>query len=342
MLPLAVIAVVVVKLKSNKEIVKEKVFQFDKNKPVQIEADTIKSELIGNEFSFSGTFEPNKESKLSSEVQGKVNEVLVDAGTFVTKGQTLIQLDNSLLKLQLQSVEVQVEGLEADVSRYTVLAKADAVQGVQLEKAELGLKTAKVQKATLLEQINKTTIKAPFSGVVTAKLTEEGAFAAPGVPLIQLTDISLLKFTVNVSESDVSLFNLQQTYTVKPDVFPDMNLNGKTSLIGSKANMGSSFPVQFMVANTPDYKIKSGMFGTLLLTSNSQKSGIIIPASTIVGASGHEQVYVVKNGKAELQSITVAQKIKNKIVVSKGLKEGDVIVINGFINLFNGAHVTIN
>ena len=65
MLPLAVIAVVVVKLKSNKEIVKEKVFQFDKNKPVQIEADTIKSELIGNEFSFSGTFEPNKESKLS-------------------------------------------------------------------------------------------------------------------------------------------------------------------------------------------------------------------------------------------------------------------------------------
>ena len=120
----------------------------------------------------------------------------------VNKGQTLIQLDNSLLKLQLQTIEVQIEGLEADVNRYTILAKADAIQGVQLEKAELGLKSAKVQKATLLEQISKTTIRAPFSGVVTAKLSEEGAFAAPGVPLLQITDITTLKFTVNVPEKD--------------------------------------------------------------------------------------------------------------------------------------------
>ena len=93
-------------------------------------------------------------------------------------------MDNSLLKLQLQTVEVQIEGLQDDVNRYTILTEADAVQGVQLEKAKLGLKSAKVQKATLQEQINKTTIKAPFSGVVTAKLSEIGAFAAPGVPLL--------------------------------------------------------------------------------------------------------------------------------------------------------------
>ncbi len=122
------------------------------------------------EYSYSGTFEPNKETKISAELQGKINAILVDAGSVVSKGQPLIQLDNSLLKLQLQTIEVQIEGLEADVNRYTILAKADAIQGVQLEKAELGLKSAKVQKATLLEQINKTTIKAPFSGVVTAKL----------------------------------------------------------------------------------------------------------------------------------------------------------------------------
>lgn len=342
LIPLALIAIVVIKLKSNKELVKEKVYQYDKEKAIPVQADTIKTELIGNEFSYSGTFEPNKETKISSEVQGKVNEVLVEAGTVVTKGQILIQLDNSLLKLQLQAAEVQVEGLEADVKRYTVLAKADAVQGVQLEKAELGLKTAKVQRATLLEQINKTTIKAPFSGVVTAKLTEEGAFAAPGVPLIQLTDISVLKFTVNVSESDLGLFQLNQTYVILPDVFPDMNLSGKVSLIGSKANMGSSFPVQFNVTNTSDFKIKSGMFGSILLKDDSQKSGIIVPASAIVGSAGQEQVYVVKNGRAELQNVSVAQKIKNKTVVSKGLKEGDVIVVNGFINLFDGANVTVN
>jgi membrane fusion protein (multidrug efflux system) len=309
---------------------------------INVQVDTIKSELIGAEFAYSGTFEPNKETKLSAEIQGKINDVLVDNGTFVTKGQSLIQLDNSLLKLQLQSAEVQVEGLEADVKRFTVLANADAVQGVQLEKAELGLKSAKVQRATLLEQINKTTIKAPFNGVVTAKLTEEGAFAAPGVPLLQITDISVLKFSVNVSENDLSSFQLNQTFSINADAYSDVLLSGKATMIGSKANIGSSFPVQFIVSNTSDLKIKSGMFGKVNLKSEIKKLEFIIPASAIVGSSSQPQVYKVKNGKAVLHNITIAQKIKNKTVVSKGLEEGDVIVTNGFINLFDDANVTIH
>jgi RND family efflux transporter MFP subunit len=345
-IPLALIAIVVIKLKSNKEIVKDKVYQYDKEQAINVQVDTIKSEIIGIEFSYSGTFEPNKETKLSAEIQGKVNDVLVDAGTFVTKGQSLIQLDNSLLKLQLQSAEVQVEGLEADVKRYTVLANADAVQGVQLEKAELGLKSAKVQRATLLEQINKTSIKAPFNGVVTAKLTEEGAFAAPGVPLLQITDISVLKFTVNISENNLNLFQLNQTFSINADAYSDLLLSGKATMIGSKANMGSSFPVQFIVNNTSDLKIKSGMFGKITpiafgVKNENQKTGIIIPASAIVGTSSQPQVYKVINGKAILHNITMAQKIKNKVVISKGLEEGDVIVTSGFINLFNNANVTV-
>jgi RND family efflux transporter MFP subunit len=340
-IPLALIAIVVIKLKSNKEIVKDKVYQYDKEQAIHVQVDTIKSELIGAEFAYSGTFEPNKETKLSAEIQGKINDVLVDVGTFVTKGQSLIQLDNSLLKLQLQSAEVQVEGLEADVKRFTVLANADAVQGVQLEKAELGLKSAKVQRATLLEQINKTTIKAPFNGVVTAKLTEEGTFAAPGLPLLQITDISVLKFTVNVSENDLSSFQLNQTFPIYADANSNELLTGKTIMIGSKANMGSSFPVQFIVSNTSDFKIKSGMFGKVNLKSDNQKTGIIIPASAIVGSSSQPQVYKVKKGKAVLNSIIIAQKIKNKTVVAKGLAEGDVIVTNGFINLFDNANVTV-
>ncbi|MCE9537995.1 MAG: efflux RND transporter periplasmic adaptor subunit [Bacteroidetes bacterium] len=341
-IPLAIIAIVIIKLKNNKDIVKDKVYQYDKEQAINVTVETIKAEMIGAEFSYSGTFEPNKETKLSAEIQGKINDVFVDVGSSVLKGQSLIQLDNSLLKLQLQTAEVQIEGLEADVKRFTVLANADAVQGIQVEKAELGLKSAKIQRATLLEQINKTTIKAPFEGLVTAKLTEEGAFAAPGVPLLQITDITKLKFTVNVSENDLNLFDLNQVFSIGTDVYPDILLSGKASMIGSKANMGSSFPIQFIVNNTSDLKIKSGMFGKVNLKSEKQKLGIIIPASAIIGSANQTQVYKVEKGKAILHSVTIAQKIKNKVVVSSGLNEGDVIVTNGFINLFNDANVTVN
>ena len=340
-IPLAIIAVMVVKLKTNKEITQNKIYEYDKEQAVNVQADTLHVENVNAKYSYSGTFEPNKETKISAELQGKINTLLVDVGSVVIKSQTLVLLDNSLLKLQVQTIDVQLEGLEADVKRFIILAKADAIQGVQLEKAELGLKSAKVQRAILLEQINKTTIKAPFQGVVTAKLSEEGAFAAPGVPLLQITDITNLKFTVNVPENDLRQFKLNHSYTITADAYPEISFIGKVTMIGSKANMGSSFPIQFTLNNTSDLKIKSGMFGKVNLENASQEMGIIIPASAMVGTAIQPQVYLIKNGKSVMQNITISKNIQNKVVVSSGLKEGDVIVTNGFINLYDGANIIV-
>jgi RND family efflux transporter MFP subunit len=340
-IPLAFIALIVIKLKNNKETTQSKVYQYDEAQAINVQADTLQIENVIVESAYSGTFEPNKETKISAELQGKIKEVLVDVGSVVNKGQSLVRLDNSLLKLQLQTIEVQIEGLEADLNRYTILAKADAIQGVQLEKTELGLRSAKVQRATLLEQINKTTVKAPFDGIVTAKLSEEGAFAAPGVPLLQITDIKILKFTVNVPENELSKFKINQSYSLIVDAYSDILLTGKATMIGSKANMGNSFQIQFTVNNTPDLKIKSGMFGKVNLKNTTQEKGIIIPASAIVGSADQPQIYLIKNGKSILYSITISKRIQNKVVVLSGLNEGDVIVTDGFINLFDGASVSV-
>ncbi|MBK7628770.1 MAG: efflux RND transporter periplasmic adaptor subunit [Bacteroidales bacterium] len=341
-LALALIAIVIVRLKGNKETTENRVYQYNKEVAINVQALTLKPESVNNNVSYPGTFEPNKETKVSADIQGKINLVLVDIGSSVKKGEALIQLDNSLLKLQLQTVEIQIEGLEADVKRYRILAQADAIQGVQLEKTELALKSAHVQKATLMEQINKTTIMAPFSGIVTAKLTEEGAFAAPGIPLLQITDISYLKFTVNVPENELSQFELNQIYTLTADVYPETALSGKVIMTGSKANMGNSFPVQFSVKNTTDLKIKSGMFGSVQLKNNSDEKLIIIPASSVVGTNIQPQVYIVNNGKAILKNITISTRFQNKVVVSGGLTRGEVIITNGFINLFDGANVSVS
>lgn len=333
------IAIVVFQLKNNKETTVKRVYHYDKEQAINVQTISLKFESIVNDISYTGTFEPNKETKVSADIQGKIIALMVDIGSTVKKGQPLIQLDNSLLKLQLQTIEIQIEGLEADVKRFTVLANADAIQGIQLEKTLLGLKSAKVQKATLMEQINKTTITAPFHGIVTAKLTEEGAFAAPGIPLLQITDISQLKFTVNVPERELNQFEINQMYTLTADIYPETELTGKVFMTGSKANMGNSFPVQFTVPNTADLKIKSGMFGKVQLKNDSDGEQIIIPASAIVGTNIQAQVYRVINGKAILQNVNISARFQNKVVVSSGLTEGDIIITNGFINLFDGANV---
>jgi len=338
---LVIVIFTAIRLKSNKETTQNKVYQYNKELPVYVQADTLKLKSVENTNFYTGTFEPNKETRISADIQGKINVILVDAGSVVSKGQSLVQLDNSLLKLQLQTIDIQIEGLENDVRRYSILAQADAIQGVQLEKTELALKTAKVQRATLWEQISKTTIKAPFAGIVTAKLTEEGAYAAPGVPLLQITDISMLKFTVNVPETEISHFKTNQQYSLQADVFPEIKLLGKVLMIGSKANLGNSFPIQFTVRNTSDLKIKSGMFGKVLQKNTGNEKRIIIPASAVVGSNIQPQVYIIQQGKAKLKDITIASRFENKVVVSGGLNENDMLITSGFINIFEGANVSI-
>ena len=83
------------------------------------------------------------------------------------------------------------------------------------------------------------------------------------------------------------------------------------------------------------------MFGKVDLKSESDSTRIIIPASALVGTTIKPQVYLVKNGKAQLQDIRISERIENKVVVAEGLNEGDEMVTNGFINLFNGANVTL-
>lgn len=333
--------IVVIRLSDHKKTTKAKVYQYNKSKPLHVKVDTIHARPLDLKQVYSGTFEPEKESKISSEIQGKINTISVEVGDQVTMGQPLVQLDNALLNLQLQSVEVQLEGLQADVNRYTALVKVDAVQGIQLEKAELGLRSARVQKETLLGQLKKTTVVAPFSGVVTAKFMEVGGFAAPGMPLLQITRLDQLKFTIQVPESELLIFKLNQTYPVKLDVLPNMLINGQVSMIGSKANIGNSFPVQFTVNNNSVLSIKAGMFGKLYFNAASLQDEILVPGSVILHDGENTQMYIVENGKAVLKNVLVSKHVQDKLVISEGLKPGDVFVKEGFINLYPGAPVMV-
>ncbi len=341
LIPLAIVIAIVAKLAMNKQVAAEKVYNYDPEQGVQVIAQKVSVASVQPEYSFTGTFEPNRETKLSAEVQGKVNRILVENGSLVRKGQVLIQQDDALFQLQLKSAQVQVGGLEADLKRYRILVENDAIQGIQLEKTELALESAQVQISTMKEQISKASIRAPFDGVVTAKLTEEGDFAAPGKPLIQLTDISKLKLTIQVPEQDLKLFEQGKEYKIQ---IPGLSqeADGKVNMVGSRGNAGNSFPVEIIISNTAKQEIKAGMFGELMLKTEAGQSGILIPAGAILGSDLSPQVYLIKDGKAVLQNIQIDRRLQDQVLVRSGLSEGDVLIIGGLINVFEGANVTAN
>ncbi len=337
---IALIVVVVLKLSENKKIAEQRVYHYDPNQPILVHSFPIKTQSLVIDRNYTGNFVSEQDGKINAEVPGKIISIKVNEGDYVKKGQLLIRIDQTSLQSKRRALDIKIKGLRDDVKRFTALVKADAVQAIKLEKAQLGLKAALAERRSVMEQIAKTNIKAPFSGHISHKFTEVGSFAAPGMPLFELTDIARLQFVINVSEDDLNLFDYNTDYPIQIDALPGQKTTGKLAMIASKANPSNDYPVKFDVNNTKDKSIKSGMFGNVFIQKDFGENAILIPATAVRGSEQKSKVYVIENGKARLKNIVIAKHIGNNVVVKDGLKPGQVIVTSGFINLFDGANVT--
>jgi RND family efflux transporter MFP subunit len=176
---------------------------------------------------------------------------------------------------------------------------------------------------------------------VTQKFTELGTVISPPVPLIQLTDISSLKMTLSIPESDLKLFRINQDVDVSADIYPDKHIHGKIIMIGSRGDFAHNYPVQIQVPNTADNLIKAGMFGSVKITSEADRRYPSVSTKALTGSSINQQVYVIENNKAIPRNVTVAFQNESHAAISSGLAAGEIVIVSGFINLKDGSPVKI-
>ncbi|MFM7668036.1 MAG: efflux RND transporter periplasmic adaptor subunit, partial [Bacteroidota bacterium] len=218
---IALIILTIVTLLGNKEKAAAKLYIHDVNASVLVETTKPQLHTFDSQFSYLGTFEPNKQAMVSSEGQGKVLSVEFEEGDVVKKGSVLAKLDDEMLRLQLQTVEVNLEGQRKDEQRYRILAEQNAAPDIQLEKVELAIKGLEIQKAQILKQIKGCTIISPFNGIITKKMIDLGSVIGAGTPVAEITDISVLKLAVNIPERDINKFKVGQKVNVTADITPD-------------------------------------------------------------------------------------------------------------------------
>jgi RND family efflux transporter MFP subunit len=327
------------KLMSNQEKVKKKLFIHDATAEVYVESSSPVTHTFENALSFLGTFEPVRQNTIGSDASGKIIKLAIEEGSRVSQGQLIAKVDDEMLQLQLQNAEISIEGQENDDKRYTNLANENAVAGVQVEKTKLGLRSAQVQKKQIQKQLRSTNIVAPFSGVVTKKMVDLGSVIGPGTQLVELTDISSLKLTVSVPERDIMKFRVGQSVNVFVDIYNNKSFSGKVTNINVQADKSHNFKVQITVKN-PNSQIMSGMYGSVKLSNTKSITALSIPRRALVGSSKNPRVYVIRDGKAVLVSFTAGTSDGEYIEVVSGLTPKDQIVVKGQVNLQNNAPVT--
>lgn len=337
---IGLIIATIFKLFSNKKEVAAKIYIHDVNAAVLVETTKPQFHTFDSQFSYLGTFEPNKQATISSEGQGKVVSINFDEGDAIKKGSVIAKLDDEMLRLQLQTIEVNLEGQRKDENRYKILAQQNAAPDIQLEKIELAIRGLEIQKAQILKQIKGCTIVSPFNGVVTKKMIDLGSVIGIGTPVLEVTDISVLKLAVNVPEKDINNFKVGQKVEVNTDVLADQTLQGTIKTISVQADKTHNVKVQVEVVNKSN-DLRAGMFGTAILANGSSHNALSIPRKTLVGSTKSPQLYVVKNGKALLTPFSAGTSDGDFIEIVSGIAEDDKVVIKGQVNLKNNSNVKL-
>lgn len=305
-----------------------------------VKVTTVSRQTMSLGFQANGTLAPNQDLKFVSENSGRVISIKVKEGDRVSAGQVLATIDAKYLSLEVEKATDTYEKLKIDHERYTKSYETGGVTKAQLDEIELQLRSAKNKLEEAKRKANDGYIKAPINGIINKKYIEVGAYLSPGTPLFDIVDVSSLKLNVLVTEQQVSQLKEGDHVKIVIPVFPDQTFEGVITFIAAKADNGLNFPVEIRM-NNPKSTVRAGMYATAKFESSEIISGIIVPRAAFVGSVSNNLVFVLEGDIAKERKVVAGRILGETVEVLEGLKEGEIIVITGQINLQDGSKVEV-
>jgi RND family efflux transporter MFP subunit len=333
------IAVIII-LFMNKRALEKKVY-IDKANAYEVIVAKPLFEFISNELQLTGTVVPNSEINLISETNGKVLIMAVNVGDYVKSGQVIAKVDDELKRAAFITAKVNFEKAKKDYERIKNLFNEKNATENDLEMANLNVSAAEAQFIVAQRQLNDATIKSPINGVISAKFVNVGSTLAPGMPIVNILDNSILKIVVKVPENYISNISKNQNVIIRSDLFPKGEIVGKIFSVAPRADISHNFDVEVSFKENKSLPLKAGMFANVFIKNEKQTKSLLIPRKAIVGSLKEASVFVVEGGNAIKRNIIVGREHKDMIEVLSGLNGNEMIVIAGQNNLSNNASVKI-
>ena len=323
--------------------------------------DQAQTQAVIKQVPLTGTVTSPKVGRLSSEVSGQVKILEVDIGDKVKKGDTLLQLDREIEALNLKSFKAETlqsrEELAEAKRRYESGKRLRKQSGISKEEidqrlAELKIAEAALQYRQAAEQkqqaiVNRYTIKAPFSGIISEKLTEVGEWVETGKPVLTLVAMDELRIDFQVPQELYTQINDDSQITITLDALPGKKLTGKIdALVPVSDPSARTFLVRTKLDNS-NANMTPGMSAQVMLRLNTGQSGVVVSRDAIMRyPDGRVTVWVVKLDseipKVSEQHVEVGHSFDGKVSIVEGLQADEIVVVEGNEALKEGQIVQIH
>jgi RND family efflux transporter MFP subunit len=333
--------------------------------PVQVAA--VERGSVVQSISYTGEVEAENEVKVFAKVPDRIERYYVDIGSRVAAGAPVAKIYASTLEQAVLQAEAglaasksQEANMAAEFVRAERLYKENAMSQqqydairTQSEAASAQYRQAEAGLASIRDQFDETTVKAPISGVVGEKYYDVGDMANPAMPLVRIVQMERVKLVFQATEQDLGRLASGQEAEIRVKSYPDRVFKGRIRKVSPVLDPMTRMARVEVLAQNPGLALKPGMFAEVEIQTGVLKNALTVPRYAAIENTSMETeggrdrvvkkyfVFTVNDsGKVQQRAIEVDYVNQVHIAVRSGLQAGDSIVVSGQNSLRDGMAVT--
>ncbi len=303
--------------------------------PVEVvvaRADTVVDAILA-----TGQIEAMQSVELRPDIEGRVEQILVREGSLVSRGQPLIKVDDAELQAEVARAEAERDLARQSLTRTRELLSQKASSQSELERAEATSRSTQAQYQLLKVRLDRTTVRAPFSGVAGRRTVSLGDYVTTSDGLMTLQTVTPHRAVFQVPERYADQLELGQRVTFRVAALPGREFAGRVDFVDPVVQLpGRTITVKAQVPN-PRRELQAGMFIEARLATAVRPEAVVIAEDAVLPLQGSNFVWVVLDGKATRRQVELGVRTPGFVEALSGVEAGEQVVVGGQERLSEGA-----
>ena len=312
--------------------------KFNPNAPVSVDITIAETQKVEKQIEVNGTVLANDFVELHPEVNGRITFLQIPEGKLITAGTIIAKLNDADLQAQLAKANAQLELAVINEKRNKQLL---AIKGMNQSDYDASLQQVKSLQADVSytkSLIEKTIVKAPFTGQIGLRQVSVGAYINTTTTIATIQKLDQLKLDFTIPEVYATYVSVGKKVNIETASSNGTNLTGIITAIEPQIIAASR---NLKVRTSFKGKVLPGAYAKVYLAESNAKPSIMVPSNVIIPDSKSKQVVVVKNGQAKFVNVETGYRTQTAVEITKGLEVGDSVIVAGMLFVKDGSKLKI-
>jgi membrane fusion protein (multidrug efflux system) len=296
--------------------------------------DTVTDAIIA-----TGGIEAVQQIALRPDFGGRVVELLFREGARVAAGAPLVKLDDAELRAEVARARAERDLAGQSLARTRELLAAQASSNADFERAEAASRSAQAQLDLLELRLARTTVRAPFTGVIGQRLVSLGDFVTSQTELLTLTTVSPQRAVFSVPERYATVLRVGQVVTFRVAALPGRTFTARVDFVDPVVTLPGRTILVKAVATNADGALQPGMFIEARLSTETRSAATIVPEESIDPSANGTFVWVAEDGRAIRRAVELGVRTPGFVEIRSGVTVGEFVVVGGIERLYEGVEV---